>query len=97
MQVAHSSAHFVTIDKRADSSRPAQKYVPPNRLSLADWMIFARVERNGCSNYNKAVTVTRNFTIRRKHPSVAFTPSFGSSASRRPTDYRRSRRFQRFI
>ena len=36
-------------------------------------MICACVERSACSNYNKMVTMTRNFTTLRKLPSAAFT------------------------
>ena len=36
-------------------------------------MICARVERSVCSNYNKMVTMTRNFTTLRKLASAAFT------------------------
>ena len=36
-------------------------------------MICAHVERSACSNYNKMVTMTRNFATLRKFPSAAFT------------------------
>jgi hypothetical protein len=36
-------------------------------------MICARVERSASSNYNKMVTMTRNFTTLRKLPFAAFT------------------------
>ena len=59
MRAAHSSAHFVTIDKRADSFRPAQKFVQPNRSCSADSMICAhvraeRVQQLQQSGYNDA-------------------------------------------
>src|SRR5919106_472105 len=47
-------------------------------------MICARVERSACSNYNRLVTMTRNFTIRRKHPCAGFTHSFLFSVNRKP-------------
>src|SRR6266576_1731317 len=47
---ALSSARFVTIDRRADSFRPAPKFVRPNQSCLAVSMIFAHAERNACSN-----------------------------------------------
>ncbi len=70
------SAHFVTIDKRADSFPRVQKFVQPNRSYLAVSMIFARAERRAFNNYNKMVTTMRNFTIRPKLPSAASTRSF---------------------
>jgi hypothetical protein len=36
-------------------------------------MICARVERSACSNYNKMVTMTRNFMTLRNLPSAGFT------------------------
>ena len=50
MPAALSSAHFVTIDKRADSFRPARRSVLPNRSYSADSMICAHARRKGWSN-----------------------------------------------
>src|SRR5207245_9646353 len=75
-QAVHLGAHFVTIDKKADSFRPAPKFARPNRSCLADSMICAHVERSVCGSYNKLVTMTHNFTIQRKHRCVGYMRFF---------------------
>jgi len=59
MPAAHLSARFVTIDKRADSFRPAPKFVLRNPSCLADSMIYRargaeRVQQLQQSGYNDA-------------------------------------------
>ena len=74
-RVAHSNARSATIAKKADSFRHAPKFVRLSQSCSAGSMICACVERSACSNYNKMVTLTRSFTIRRKLPSAASTRS----------------------
>ena len=97
MPAAHSSARFVTIDKRAGSFRPVPKFARPNRLCSAGSMICARaaterVQQLQQSGYNDAQLYDPTETsVRGIH---AFFLILGE-----PEAYGlpRSRRFQRSI